>query len=150
MRTRLLPNGTVVTWEEGGARGAAPDRISRGAALVLAGASGEPATPVAFPREPSPLGRHATVALQPGMHAIRVTAVRGVIAHINAYRIDIRQGDARLEPLAHFRNGSWRASPPEFLRSAIDAAVAKACHHHCSEAYWVRGAARLRKTSPTR
>lgn len=136
MKFEVSKSGKSVFWECGGAG------TNTGIAEIICNSDGSKKTALFFKRGGQlSKGRHALFVVDTGDVLIGVRQHRGDV-EIDVILIgDIVETTEKyitrdVNYISHFSEEQWDIAPPEYLDTAIRAAVAKAFDYHCRSVYY--------------
>lgn len=127
--------GIPCLWEEGGGW------TNTGYAVIITDKNGDKKKPIYVKRRGHlACEKHALVPIRKGDYFIRAHHHRKdfniVVKKIK--KIQIQDDTAEVEEVAEYSMGEWSTRLPEHLKSAVEAAKAKALHYHCRTPYYIK------------
>ena len=129
--------GFPALWESGGGY------RNTGDAVIVADKDGQPKRATYIRRRGSLANSpHALIILEEGDHIVEAHHHREdftiEISRIVGFEAGGEETYAIVETVNRFDRGEWDADFPEFLETAVQAAVEKATCYHCREPHFVR------------
>lgn len=126
-------SGIPCLWEQGGGY------TNTGYAVVITDKNGKAKKPIYIKRRGHlACEKHALIPIRKGDYFIRAHHHRKDFNIVVRKIKKIKDNTAEVEEVAEYSMGEWSTRLPEHLKSAVEAAKAKALHYHCRIPYYIK------------